>query len=107
MVSFLGETKCHANMQHKVPGTRFFSEVSRCSIIRIELDEPTKNIVLYDLYDTDIRPMDVSLIPPGAYPYPNCLFVSAHYISCRLSFNYQICLFTSGHLSLFKKIKVH
>lgn len=76
MVSFLGEKKCHASMEHKVPGARFFSEISRCSIIRIELDEPTKNMVLYDLYDTDIKPMDVSSIPPGAYPYPNCLFVS-------------------------------
>jgi hypothetical protein len=76
LVSFMGEGKCHASMKPKEPGARFFSEVSRCSIIRTELDEPFKGIALYELYDTDIRPLDVSMIPPGAWPYPNCLFVS-------------------------------
>ena len=76
LVSFLGESRCHPTMQYEERGVRFFSKVSRCSIIRTELDEPTKNMVLYDLYDTDIRPLDVSAIPPGAYPYPDCLFVS-------------------------------
>ena len=63
-------------MEYPLPGARFFREVSRCSIIKTELDEPMKDIVIYDLYDVDIRPMDISQIPPEAKPYPNCLFVS-------------------------------
>lgn len=76
LISFLGEKKYHPSMEYPAPGVRFFSEVRRCSIIRTEIDEPSRDMELYDLYDVDIRPMDVSSIPAAAYPYPNCLFVS-------------------------------
>ncbi len=66
----------HPTMQYKHPGVRFFAEVSRCSIIRTELEDPFKGIVLYDLTDVDIKPLDVSKIPSEAWPYPNCVFVS-------------------------------
>lgn len=63
----------HPAMEHK---TRFFTEVNRCSVVHTELDNPFKDMVMYDLEDVDIKPLDLSKIPPEARPYPNCLFVS-------------------------------
>ena len=65
-----------AGMELKAPGARFFAEVSRLSIIKIDMENPFKDIVLYELNDVDTRPLDVSKIPPEAWPYPKCLFVS-------------------------------
>ena len=68
--------KYHESVDYIHPGVRFFKEVNRGSIIRTEFDDPFKDIVIYNLTDVDIKPLDVSKIVPEAYPYPNCLFVS-------------------------------
>ena len=66
----------NSTFQPVSPGAPFFSEVGRASIVGTEFDDPFPGIVLYDLHEVDVRPLDVSEIPPEAWPYPDCLFVS-------------------------------
>ena len=68
----------HKSIKYRLPGVRFFKEVSRSSIVMTELEQPFKKIGLYSLDDVDIKPLDTSKIPPEAWPYPTCLFVSSH-----------------------------
>ena len=70
------EKKYHESLMYKPPGVRFFKEASKCSIIRTEYDDPFQGMELYELGDVHIKPLDTSKIPPEAWPYPNCLFVS-------------------------------
>lgn len=75
-IRFMGEEKANLSMRYTLPGVRFYVEVSRCSVVKQELDDPFREIALYSIDGVDVCPLDVSKIPPGAYPYPNCLFVS-------------------------------
>ncbi len=68
----------HKSLVLKFPGLRFFTEVSKNSIIRTEIENPFENMQLYELDDVDIKPLDVSKIPPEAWPYPTCFFVSGN-----------------------------
>lgn len=66
--------KYHPSMDTKVPGVRFFKEISRCSIVTIEVDEPFREVKLFELHGIDLGPLVVE--DPEYYPYPGCIFVS-------------------------------
>ena len=68
------QLKYHASMHTSVPGVRFFKEVNRCSIMKIEIDEPFMEIKLFELHGVDLHPLEVENLE--YYPYPGCIFVS-------------------------------
>ena len=75
-VPYARDTKLHSSTVCKTQSVHFFKELSRMAIVKMEIEEPFKDLEMYDLNNVDIRPLDVSNIPPESWPYSNCLFVS-------------------------------
>ncbi len=61
-------------MEYKPGGARFFADVNRKSIVKIELQDPcSKDLKIFDIISIEVNPVKV---PHEYWPYPNCLFVS-------------------------------
>lgn len=69
-----GESEC--SLEYVSPGARFFPQITRAAVVKIEMEEPFEGMEIYKINDVDIRLFHVADIPPEAFPYPNCLFVS-------------------------------
>lgn len=64
-----------------IPGVGFYADMGKIGIVRVEMDNPYQDMVLYDLQEVDLRPMNILDIPPEAKPYPGCLQASCAILS--------------------------
>ncbi len=72
----------HPSMQMKAKGSRFFREVSRKSIMKIEFDEVLTGLKVFNIVGTHIKPLVVE--DQDYYPHPGCLFVSLMFLKFKV-----------------------
>ena len=64
----------HPSMKMKAPGARFFKEVNRAAIMKIEFDEVLTGFKIFEFVGVHAKPLVVE--NPDYYPHPGCIFVS-------------------------------
>jgi len=73
-VFITSDSIAHPSMRMKAHGARFFREVDRTSIMKIEHDEVFTGIKVFNIRGCHNKPIVIENL--DYYPYPGCLFVS-------------------------------